>query len=106
MGHSEGTSANHAKDALLVRHPAYLPAMATKDDLRGWVVEALEALGGAGTVTDVAKEIWSRHEADLRDSGDLFYTWQYDMRWAAQSLRDRGIARPARGTRRGTWELT
>ncbi|SDW39046.1 hypothetical protein SAMN05444006_10397 [Allgaiera indica] len=23
-------------------------------------------------------------------SGDLFYTWQYDMRWAAQNLRGAG----------------
>jgi hypothetical protein len=78
--------------------------MATKDDLRLWVEEALTALGGSGTVVEVAEAIWSRHEPDLRSSGDLFYTWQYDMRWAAQALRDTGRARLMRG-RRG-WELT
>jgi hypothetical protein len=79
--------------------------MATKYELRGWVKEALEALGGAGTVVEVSREIWQRHEAELRASGDLFYTWQYDMRWAAQSLRDNGEAKPVDGRRRGLWEL-
>ena len=79
--------------------------MATKYDLQSWVTEALETLGGAGTVVEVAREIWQRHEGDLRASGDLFYTWQYDMRWAAQVLRDTGQARPASATRRGRWEL-
>lgn len=80
--------------------------MATKYDLQEWVEEALRSLGGSGTVVDVAQAIWDRHEADLRNSGDLFYTWQYDMRWAAQALRDTGRARPASATRRGRWELS
>jgi len=63
--------------------------MATKYDLQRWVEEALTSLGGSGTVVEVAREIWLRHEPDLRSSGDLFYTWQYDMRWAAQALRIR-----------------
>jgi hypothetical protein len=79
--------------------------MATKYDLQTWVTEALEALGGAGTDVEVAREIWHRHEQDLRASGDLFYTWQYDMRWAAQVLRDTGQARAASATPRGRWEL-
>jgi hypothetical protein len=79
--------------------------MATKHDLRDWVREALEALGGSGTVVQVAREIWQRHEADLRSSGNLFYTWQYDMRWAAQSLRDDGEAKSAKDARPGLWEL-
>lgn len=78
--------------------------MATKYDLQPWVEEALRALGGSGTVVEVARLIWQRHEADLRSSGDLFYTWQYDMRWAAQTLRDTGRARLSAGRRR--WELT
>jgi hypothetical protein len=80
--------------------------MATKYDLQHWVEEALTALGGSGTVVEVAREIWLRHEPELRSSGDLFYTWQYDMRWAAQALRDTGRARAASATSRGRWELT
>lgn len=79
--------------------------MATKYDLQQWVEDALRSLGGSGTVVDVARAIWERHEADLRNSGDLFYTWQYDMRWAAQALRDTGRARPDSDTPRGRWEL-
>jgi hypothetical protein len=80
--------------------------MATKYDLQAWVEDALGFLGGSGTVVEVARVIWDRHEAELRDSGDLFYTWQYDMRWAAQALRDTGRARAASVTRRGRWELS
>jgi len=79
--------------------------VATKYDLQTWVEEALRALGGSGTVVEVAREIWLRHERDLRESGDLFFTWQYDMRWAAQALRDTGRAKRASGGRRGLWEL-
>lgn len=39
---------------------------------------------------DVAKHIWANHEDELKRSGDLFYSWQYDMRWAAQNLRGAG----------------
>lgn len=80
--------------------------MATKYDLQPWITEALIALGGSGTVVEVAREIWQRHEPELRESGDLFYTWQYDMRWAAQALRDTGRAKPTKGSRRGIWEIT
>ena len=80
--------------------------MPTKHDLRDWVEDALKSLGGRGTVVDVARVIWRDHEAELRASGDLFYTWQYDMRWAAQTLRDTGRAKPTRGLPRGVWELT
>ncbi len=62
------------------------------------VIEALKALGGSGSVVDVCREVWKRHEDVLRDSGDLFFTWQYDIRWAAQKLRDQGRLEPtARG---------
>jgi len=80
--------------------------VATKADLKAWVVEALETLGGSGTVIQVTREVWRRHEHDLQASGDLFFTWQYDIRWAAQQLRDSGVLRPANGRRAGTpWML-
>lgn len=65
--------------------------MATRDDLTEWVEEALRSLGGEGFPIDVAKEVWRLHEDDLRESGDLFYTWQYDLRWAATKLRQTGF---------------
>src|SRR5262245_46844517 len=31
-----------------------------------WVVEALQQLGGRGTITDVARRVWEQHESDIR----------------------------------------
>lgn len=72
--------------------------MADKSDLKLWILEALAALGGHAHWVAVARHIWATHEADLRESGDLFYTWQYQLGWAAQVLRDEGrIDKPGRG---------
>jgi hypothetical protein len=80
-------------------------AVAVKADLRDWVIEALDELGGHGSVVDVCEVVWRRHEPDLRRSGDLFYTWQYDIRWAAQNLRDSGLLDSMNESRRGPWRL-
>lgn len=77
----------------------------TKSDLTVWVEAALETLHGRARVTDVAKEIWKAHELDLRASGDLFYTWQYDMRWSANVLRRKGVLKPVAASSAGMWEL-
>ncbi|HEY0024795.1 MAG TPA: hypothetical protein VGB24_17915 [Longimicrobium sp.] len=79
--------------------------MASRDILVDWVLEALRARGGASNVLGVAKYIWDHHEADLRQRGDLFYTWQYDIRWAAQKLRNRGLLKPVDESRTLPWEL-
>lgn len=64
--------------------------MAHKADLQEWVIEALKYLGGEAHLTRVAEHIWENRESDLRASGDLFFTWQYDMRWSAQNLKEAG----------------
>ena len=63
--------------------------MATRDDLKAWVIDALRDLG-ASPVPRIAEHIWKHHESELRSSGDLFYTWQYAMRWAGQILQTEG----------------
>jgi hypothetical protein len=78
--------------------------MATKGDLVDWVKEALKSAGGSANILYVAKHIWQHHEKALRES-DLFYTWHYDMRWAATELRKRGIMVAAEDDRRGKWTL-
>lgn len=76
--------------------------MATRSDLKRWVYESLLALGPS-MVPDIAKHIWDNHEAELRKSGDLFYTWQYAMRWEAQKLQQEGkLTKKGKG---GRWEL-
>lgn len=79
--------------------------MATKQDLQGWLIEALTASMGSAKLVDIARHMWKHHEADLRRSGDLLYTWQYDMRWAANVLRRKGILRSVSASPRGIWEL-
>lgn len=79
--------------------------MATKDDLKEWLLEALRASNGSGKIVQLSKHIWNRHEQDLRQSGDLFYTWQYDVRWAANALRHERLMRAAEISPKGVWEL-
>jgi hypothetical protein len=70
-----------------------------------WVVEALQHLGGSGTILNIARRIWERHEADIRAAGDLLYEWQYELRWAGDILRKDGVLRPTGDVPRGIWEL-
>jgi len=70
-----------------------------------WVREALAALGGEGKILEVAKHLWLHHENDLRQAGDAFYTWQYDMRWAADSLRKQGKLGLRQEGSRSVWVL-
>jgi hypothetical protein len=64
--------------------------VASRDDLVDWVYAAVAARNGVASIVEVAKHIWEHHENDLRKSNDLFYIWQYEMRWAAQKLRHTG----------------
>lgn len=77
----------------------------TKDDLKAWVLEAVRSSGGSASVLEVAEHLWATHEADLRASGPLFYTWQYDMRWCATALRHDGVLAPAAPGVAGKWRL-
>jgi len=45
--------------------------MATREDMKGWVLQALKSRGGKGWPKDVAKYIWENYESDLRHSGAL-----------------------------------
>ncbi|WP_438728710.1 hypothetical protein ACR9YC_00690 [Parasphingorhabdus sp. DH2-15] len=64
--------------------------MVTRTDLKKWIIDGLAAHGGQATIPTIAKHIWDNHESELRQSGDLFYTWQYAMRWAGQNLQKEG----------------
>ena len=79
--------------------------MVTRADMMEWVLRALRDLGGKGWPKDVAKYVWENYEDDLRASGDILYTWQYDLRWAAQKLRNSGRLKPVHGRRDLPWEL-
>jgi hypothetical protein len=79
--------------------------MATREDLEGWLIEALTALGGRGSIVNVCKKIWEKRQSDLGTSGDLFYTWQYDVRWTANRLRRRKLMKSVEQSPAHIWEL-
>jgi hypothetical protein len=79
--------------------------MARREDLRKWLSEALEANNGSASIVEVCKYVWENYENELRRSGGLFFTWQYDIRWAANRLRKEGIMRAADSSPKGIWEL-
>ena len=78
--------------------------MASKRDLEKWIVDALMSSGGTSTIVEVCKYVWEHHESDLRKSGDLFYTWGYDIRWARNNLAEKGVI--DRNSPKGTWRLS
>ncbi|MCR6547018.1 hypothetical protein [Dehalobacterium formicoaceticum] len=77
-----------------------------KENLPDIVVEALKTNAGSATIVEVSRYIWNNYETELRKSGDLFYTWQYDARWAATQLRKSGIMKTKEISPRGVWELS
>jgi hypothetical protein len=79
--------------------------MADKEQLQNWILEALNENKGSASLIEICKYVWDNYENELRDSGDLFYTWQYDIRWGATRLREKGKLAPASESPRGVWEL-
>jgi hypothetical protein len=77
----------------------------TKSHLQRWIIEALVAKNGSASPLEICKYVWANHEEDLRNSGDMFYTWQYDIRWEATNLREKGKLLSAKQSPRGIWQL-
>ena len=77
--------------------------MALRDDLVPIVEGVLHSLGGQGTIKEISKEIWHKHQALLQASGDDFYIWQYEMRWAGHELVRQG--KLTKTEPRGVWRL-
>ena len=76
-----------------------------KHDLPDILCKSLKQLGGAATIIDVCKHFWTKHKKELEQSGDLFYTWQYDIRWAATELRKTKRMKSSELSPKGVWEL-
>lgn len=79
--------------------------MADKENLREWLISALKANNGKASIVDVCKFIWNNYKIELEESEDLFFTWQYDIRWAATQLRKERIMCAADQSPQGVWEL-
>jgi hypothetical protein len=80
--------------------------MLTKEDLPDLILEALKAKNRSASLIEVCKFIWKNHHRHLETSGDLFFTWQYDIRWAANKLRRTGKMKAAELSQKGIWELS
>jgi hypothetical protein len=78
--------------------------MITRYDLPEYIIEALKANGGKAGIVDVCKYVWEKHEKELRASDTLFYTWQYEIRWAATELRKTKIMKTIQVGPKGIWE--
>ena len=76
----------------------------TRYDMADILYKSLKALGGSATIVEVCKHVWDNFESQLRNSGDLFYTWQYDIRWAATTLRKAKRMKDANTSPVGVWE--
>jgi hypothetical protein len=81
-------------------------ALGNADLLKAWIIEALEYYGGTAKMVRVSQWIWENRRDDLEDRGDFFFRWQYELRWAATSLRQEGILLPANHSERGIWVLS
>lgn len=79
--------------------------MITKDMLPDLLYGVLKSMGGSASWLQVCKKFYSIYENDLKNSGDLFYTWQYDIRWAATDLRKSGRMKDAKVSPGGVWEI-
>jgi len=77
----------------------------TRYDLPDILYKAIKDMGGQTNIIDVCKYIWKKYKTDLQHSGDLFYSWQYDIRWAATELRKSGRMKTAEISPRGIWEI-
>jgi hypothetical protein len=73
--------------------------------LKKMLLDTLEDLGGEATLLEICRYIWDNYEGFLRSSGDEFYKWQYDIRWAATSLRKKGILEEPQKGKKGKWKI-
>lgn len=88
--------------------------MIQKSDLPLILEMILLRLGGKANILTVFKEFYKLFGSNLTEDNPLFYTWNYDIRWAATKLRKEGIMAPAKVNEKsdkhcslkGIWELS
>ncbi len=80
--------------------------MSDKEFLDRALVSALKASGGSASIGKACEAVWEQNENELRLRRELFFTWQYDIRWSAHWLRLAGVLRSASLSPQGVWELT
>ncbi|MCL2799149.1 MAG: hypothetical protein FWD54_02575 [Endomicrobia bacterium] len=66
-----------------------------RQDLPNLLYKTIKSLGSKAVMIDIFKKFWKLYSEELKKSGDLFYTWNYDIRWAATELRKQKRMKPA-----------
>lgn len=74
--------------------------------MTNWVIDALEHHDGKATIIEISKYVWDYYGEKIKRSGDMFYKWQYEIRWAGNILRKKGVLRPTGESPRGVWKLS
>ncbi|MCP1972529.1 hypothetical protein [Bradyrhizobium elkanii] len=73
-----------------------------RDDLKKLILDAIASRGGSARIPEIGKHIWDRHEPALKASGEFFYVWQYELRWASNQLAREG--KLDKTSTRGVWK--
>ena len=85
-----------------------------RNDLPDILYDIIQQMGGRAKIIDIFKKFWQDYYDELSKSGDLVYTWNYDIRWAATKLRKAGRMKQAKEqentygqhiSSKGTWEI-
>ena len=74
-------------------------------DLPDILYKSIKEMGGQSRIVDICRYVWKNYQDELLNSGDLFYTWQYDIRWAATELRKSQRMKSAEQSPKGIWEI-
>ncbi|MBT9448783.1 hypothetical protein ICN84_01690 [Akkermansia glycaniphila] len=67
----------------------------TRKDLPNILYQLLQKLGGKASMMTIFREFWKVYGNQLSPTDDMFYTWNYDIRWAATQLRQQKRMRGA-----------
>ena len=85
---------------------SYHPRIIKRKDLTEILEEALVSLGGEGRIVEICEYIWNNYNNDLLSSGDIFYTWQYDLRMSAkETLKAQGKVITIKDGTKSIWKL-
>lgn len=72
-----------------------------RDDFMPLIMAALNANGGSLKISEVCEFVWINYNARISMS-QVLYTWQYDIRWAANKLRRQN---KIKSDPRGSWTI-
>ena len=66
-----------------------------RKDLPDILYQLIKELGGSAKMMTIFRKFWADHKNEIKEDDDVFYTWNYDIRWAATELRKKGRMKKA-----------